>query len=176
MSHRLVSVGAGACWLRDSLSQARTPVSVLGGCRSTFRTGGSFGREDNDGDGSGSSGGSRTGRPGIGDRPTAGTTRSRVTKKRTPLFDDKGERIRGKASKEAAELALARERLTWEDDTVGAHGGSGEWLVARVCSEYIRYCESGLAGGTISKSHRDNTVAWLNDLSSVLREAFRRQA
>lgn len=37
-------------------------------------------------------------------------------------------------------------------------------MVARVCSQYIQYCERGLAGGTISKSHRDGTVAWFNDL------------
>ena len=86
------------------------------------------------------------------------------TKKRMPLFDERGERIRGKGSKEAAELALARERLSWEEETASAGGGNGQWPVARVCSEYIQYCERGLVGGTISKSHRDSTVAWLNDL------------
>ena len=39
-----------------------------------------------------------------------------------------------------------------------------EWIVARVCSEYIQYCEDGLSNGSISKSHRDNAVVWLNDL------------
>ena len=85
-------------------------------------------------------------------------------KKRVPLFDEQGERIRGKENKEAAELALAREKLSWEGEAAGPPGGNGQWLVARVCSEYIRYCERGLAGGTISKSHRDSTVGWLNDL------------
>lgn len=86
------------------------------------------------------------------------------TKKRVPLFDEDGERIRGKENKEAAELALAREKLTWEDGSQKAAASDGPWLVARVCSEYIQYCERGVAAGTISESHRYNTVAWLNDL------------
>lgn len=36
--------------------------------------------------------------------------------------------------------------------------------MAKVCSEYLQYCERGVANGTISKGHRDNAVAWLNDL------------
>ena len=83
------------------------------------------------------------------------------TKKRVPLFDEEGQRIRGESNKEAAELALAKEKLSWEDD---APGGNGPWLVARVCSEYIQYCERGVARGTISQGHRNNTVSWLNDL------------
>ena len=42
--------------------------------------------------------------------------------------------------------------------------GGGEWLVARVCSDYIHYCERGLANGTISQSHRNSSVSFLNDL------------
>jgi len=66
------------------------------------------------------------------------------TKKRVPLFDEQGQRIRGKESKEAAELALAREKLSWETEATATPGG-GEWLVARACSDYIQYCERGLA-------------------------------
>ncbi len=83
------------------------------------------------------------------------------TKKRVPLFDEKGERIRGKKNREAAELALARELLSREMAATGAPA-SGEWLVVRVCSDYIQYCKRGLTNGSISKGHRDNTVAWLN--------------
>ena len=36
-------------------------------------------------------------------------------KKRLPLFDEDGQRIRGAANKEAAELALAKEKISWED-------------------------------------------------------------
>lgn len=85
------------------------------------------------------------------------------TRKRVPLFDEGGERIRGKQNKEAAELALAKERLSCES---GAVAGEGEWLVARVCSDYIQYCERGLTHGTISQGHRDNTLNWLNDFCS----------
>lgn len=83
------------------------------------------------------------------------------TKKRVPLFDEDGRRIRGKENKEAADVALARERLSREGEM---SGGGGEWLVARVCSDYLQYCERGAANGSISRGHRDNAAAWLNDL------------
>jgi len=86
------------------------------------------------------------------------------TKKRVPLFDEDGERIRGTDNKEAAELALAEEKLSWETEAGETSFGNGPWLVARVCSQYIQYCERGVASDTISKGHRDNTVSWLNDL------------
>ena len=85
------------------------------------------------------------------------------TRKRVPLRDDRGERIRGKDQKAAADIALARAKLASEVDAAGATGG-GEWLVARVCSEYLQYCERGVANGSISQGHRDNSTAWLNDL------------
>jgi integrase len=86
------------------------------------------------------------------------------TRKRVALFDDEGNRIRGKENKEAADLAIAREKLSWETDASGLPEDTGQWLVARVCSEYIQYCARGLANQSISKSHHDNTVRWLNDL------------
>ena len=46
------------------------------------------------------------------------------TRQRVPLFDEHGERIRGKENKEAAELALARERLSWATE---GPSGNGEW-------------------------------------------------
>lgn len=85
------------------------------------------------------------------------------SKKRVALFDEEGQRIRGKENKELAEVALARERLSWESESGGVAGG-GEWIVARVCSDYLQYCERGLANGSISRGHRDNSMAWLNDL------------
>ena len=83
---------------------------------------------------------------------------------RAVLFDEAGERIRGKDGKEAAELALAREKLTWDDQTAGRSAGSRDWLVVRVCSEYLQYCERGAAAGDISESHRYNATSFLNDL------------
>ena len=86
------------------------------------------------------------------------------TRKRVPLFDEDGQRIRGKQNREAAELALAREKLSWEEESQGGPGGDGEWLVVRACSDYLQYCERGVASGAISKGHRDNASNWLNDL------------
>jgi integrase len=87
------------------------------------------------------------------------------TKKRIPLFDDDGKRIRGIDQKKAAQLAMARVKLDAEwRPTAEAAPGSGEWLVAKVCSEYIQYCERGVAKGTISSGHCTGAVAYLNDL------------
>ena len=86
------------------------------------------------------------------------------TKKRVPLFDDQGQRFRGLDQKTQANLALAKILLT-KDPGSGASGVPPEaWLVAKVCSDYLQYCERGLAQGTLSKGHRDNSVSFLNDL------------
>ena len=74
-------------------------------------------------------------------RPTAGAGK----------WEDKGEdgrRIRGEENKEAAELALVKEKLSWEEDAPGTRGG-GQCLVSRVCSEYIQYCERGVVSDTL---------------------------
>jgi integrase len=84
------------------------------------------------------------------------------TKQRMPLFDDQGQRIRGKNNQEAAERAWAQVKVASAIN--GDAVPNEEWLVARVCSEYIQYCERGLAAGTISRGHRDGTTAFLNDL------------
>jgi len=86
------------------------------------------------------------------------------TRKRVALFDDSGERIRGKENKQAAEIALAKEKITWTTEESGLAIGGGQQLVARICSDYLQYCEQGLQKGTISKSHHSNSVRWLNDL------------
>lgn len=85
------------------------------------------------------------------------------SKKRVALFDEHGERIRGTENKEAAELALAKEKLTWGNEAELQPGDSRP-VVAKVCSDYIQYCEQGLQKGEISRSHCDNTKRWLNDL------------
>jgi hypothetical protein len=56
------------------------------------------------------------------------------TKRRVPLFDEKGERIHGRESKEAAELALAKAQLSRESEP--GDGSAVEvqrWPVAKVC-------------------------------------------
>ena len=86
------------------------------------------------------------------------------TKQRIPLLGEDGERVRGKDNREKARLALARAKLADQGELPAAPDGGGEWVVARVCSEYIQYCDRGLAAGTVSRDHRDNTVRYLNDL------------
>ena len=85
------------------------------------------------------------------------------TKKRMPLLDKHGQRIRGKANQEAAETALAKVKLAQAADPANAVPDA-PWLVARVCSEYLQYCARGVANHTISKGHHTNALAWLNDL------------
>ena len=51
-------------------------------------------------------------------------------KKRVSLFDKDGQRIRGKEHKEAAEIALAREKLSWEREAGVLPGSGCEWSSA----------------------------------------------
>jgi integrase len=86
------------------------------------------------------------------------------SKKRVPLFDEDGARVRGRDNKEQARLALARVKLVEQGELAPAATAGGEWLVARVCSEYLQYCERGVAGRSISADHRAAARAHLNDL------------
>jgi integrase len=86
------------------------------------------------------------------------------TKKRIPLLDEEGARIRGRDNKEQARLALARVKLVEQGELPAAPTASGEWLVARVCSEYLQYCDRGVTNHTISADHRAASTAHLNDL------------
>jgi hypothetical protein len=67
------------------------------------------------------------------------------TKKRMPLFDERGERIRGKEHQEAADVALARAKAADESPTAESAMDREGWLVAKVCSEYLQYCQRGVA-------------------------------
>ena len=80
------------------------------------------------------------------------------------LFDEDGQRIRGKENKQAAQMALARVKVAGDWHPEADPATPEEWLVARVCSEYIQYCERGVINGTISEGHRNSTVSFLNDL------------
>ncbi|HEV7222110.1 MAG TPA: hypothetical protein VGN42_05370, partial [Pirellulales bacterium] len=86
------------------------------------------------------------------------------SKRRVALFDEHGERIRGKQNQPAAEQALARAKLADAAQAEGRSPGDETWLVARVCSEYIQYCERGWAAGSISQGHCRSAAAFLNDL------------
>ena len=84
------------------------------------------------------------------------------TKKRVPLFDEDGSSIRGRENQEAAENALARLKVAGAVNE--GQLPDPEWVVARVCSEYVQHCEKRVAASSMSKSHRDGSVAFLNDL------------
>lgn len=79
------------------------------------------------------------------------------TKKREALFDEDGERIRGKENKEAAQLALARIKLT-DELTPVASASSKDWTVAQVCEIYL----ADLAN-TATPEWVSLCQAWLND-------------
>jgi len=82
-----------------------------------------------------------------------------------PLFDENGQRVRGQAARDTAEQALARVRLSGETN---GHAVTAEqdWIVARVCSEYLQYCERSVKTGSMSRGHWDQSTAFLNDLCS----------
>lgn len=86
------------------------------------------------------------------------------TKRRVPLFDEDGIRIRGLEKKQAARLALARVKVSGEDPPQPPAAAGGAWIVARVCSEYLQYCERGVAGGSVSREHTYHASRYLNDL------------
>jgi len=87
------------------------------------------------------------------------------TKRRMALFDDQGDRIKGLANKSAAERSLAKVKVAVADDRPD-HLIHGEWIVARVCSEYLQYCERCVAKGSMSTGHWTSSKGWLNDLCS----------
>lgn len=86
------------------------------------------------------------------------------TRRRVPLVDENGGRVRGKGNRQAAELALARVKAAGEWRPQAEPATEGEWLVAKVCSEYVQYCRRGVRGGRISKGYCDEAVRRLNQL------------
>lgn len=86
------------------------------------------------------------------------------TNKRVPLVDERGQRIRGKENKQLAELALARLKVNGRWRVAAAPVGNEAWPVAQICSDYVQYCQRGVANGTISPDHCSAAVRHLNDL------------
>ncbi|MBL9084766.1 MAG: tyrosine-type recombinase/integrase [Planctomycetales bacterium] len=90
----------------------------------------------------------------------------RGTKKRETLRDEKGRPIRGLQSKHAAQLALARIRIT--QGMVPAEGAEEsmpakhEPLVAEVCADYIRHCERALTAGRMHPEFAQGVRRTLN--------------
>ncbi|MHC4400603.1 MAG: tyrosine-type recombinase/integrase [Planctomycetota bacterium] len=87
------------------------------------------------------------------------------TKRRVPLVDEDGKRIRGNDNRQAAELALARVKVAGQWRPTAEPATESEWLVAKVCSRYIEYCQRSLEADTISEGYRDEVVRYLNELA-----------
>jgi integrase len=86
---------------------------------------------------------------------------------RIPLFDEEGQRIRGQHNHEAAQQALQRIQHPQPEPAPAPADLAlppAPWLVARVCSEYLRYCQQGATKGTLSHSHHRCATSILNDL------------
>ena len=86
------------------------------------------------------------------------------TNRRVPLADKNGKRLRGKHNYQAAQLALARVKVAGHWRPAAEPAAEGEWLVAKVCSRFIQYCEQRLETGTISEDYCDQVVRRLNQL------------
>ena len=87
------------------------------------------------------------------------------TRRRVALLDSNGQRIRGKENRQSAELALARVKVAGQWRPTADPAPEDEWVVARVCSEYLAYCQRRVANGTISKGYCDEATRRLNQLS-----------
>jgi len=92
----------------------------------------------------------------------------RGTKRRVPLLDGDGKRIRGLAGKQAARLALARVRLqqglaATPGEPTGHVESSSVWTVARVCSEYVTHCEQATAAGRMHPEYQKAVTYYLNE-------------
>jgi integrase len=86
------------------------------------------------------------------------------TKRRIPLTDEDGRRIRGQEHRQAAELALARVKLAGNWRPTSDAVAESQWLVAGICSHYIDYCDRAVARSAMSKEYRDAVAHYLNEL------------
>jgi integrase len=74
------------------------------------------------------------------------------------LFDENGERIRGKENKEAARVALARVKVA-DELSPTTQPASEEWTVAKVCDVYLTDLHS-----SANPEWATQVEKWLNDL------------
>ena len=85
------------------------------------------------------------------------------TKNRVPLLDETGKRIRGQDKKKEAELALARVKVARQWRPTPEPVIKDEWLVAKVCSEYIQDCQRRAANGSVTREYCSEVIRYLND-------------
>jgi len=86
------------------------------------------------------------------------------TKQRVALRDESGRSIRGAENKSTAELALARLKVDGHWKPAAEQSLVGQWLVGRVCSEFIQHCQRGVENGSLSAGYRDWVHRYLNVL------------
>jgi integrase len=86
------------------------------------------------------------------------------TQRRVPLLDETGQRIRGVANRQAAELALARKKLARQWRPMPEPDVDQSCLVAQVCSQFIEDCQRRAGQGSICAEYRNEVVRCLNDL------------
>ena len=90
----------------------------------------------------------------------------RGSKRRAPLVDAGGRRIRGAGARQEAQLALARVRLKQglspAPETPVARTAAA-WTVARVCSNYIQHCRQAVAAGVMHPEHGKGVEYYLNE-------------
>ena len=119
--------------------------------------------------------GDSTVRPGTGSRPIAGTTRCREQKTGCP---SSMKRASGSVARTTSRLRRQHSaELSWPMllESAEAPLAADQWLVANVCSEYIQYCQRGVANGAISKSHLERHGFLLERPLQVLRGDARRR-
>ena len=88
------------------------------------------------------------------------------TRRRVRLKDENGQPIRGKQNRQLAELALARIKASGNWRPTAEPTVHDVWSVAKVCSQFIEYCEQRVESGTIGREYRDEVARYLNDLCS----------
>jgi hypothetical protein len=86
-------------------------------------------------------------------------------KTRVPLTDENGKPIRGKENRKLADLALARIKVARQWRPTPEPVENDEWLVAKVCSEFIQDCERRSAGGLVTREYGDEVNRYLNSFS-----------
>lgn len=89
------------------------------------------------------------------------------SKRRVALLDSSGRRIKGKANKQAAELALARLKAQthWKPSPDVAAEPKQVLLVADVCSEYVQHNAARVLGKHVGAEHGDHVRRILNDFA-----------
>jgi integrase len=97
------------------------------------------------------------------------------TRKRVPLYDAAGQRIRGREQQAQADEALAKlqtPRLTRQNPQLTL---AQQWTVQRVCDTYLQYCAKSVEAGTMSANHYSTCLYTFRNLCRSCSELTLRQ-